>query len=167
MGRGHWYAHWPVKGILLRMAIVASMLIAWQPVGAISAHFFQLVRSSIQIGMLPRHPSTSVFFDSCATLRMNKMPRFCERIYKLSAPDPTLSTAYSEQIAQSGWELVSHRTAKSYDGHVRRVISLDCFVFRTWIWGVNEMLTVAILDQGTIFLAGGNDMGYCARLMRM
>jgi hypothetical protein len=105
--------------------------------------------------------------DSCATLRMNKMPEFCERIYKLGAPDPALTTIFPEQVAQSGWQLVEHRTAKGYDWHVRRTIDLECFAFRTWIWGINEMLIVAIFDQRIIFLAGSDSINYCARYMRM
>jgi hypothetical protein len=159
--------HRRAQSILLRMALVVGVLAAWWPAGTVSARFFPLVRRSIQLGMLPRHSASALFFDSCATLRMNRMPEFCERIYKLRTPDPDLSTTYPEQITQSGWELVNHRTAKSYDGHVRRVITLDCFVFRTWLWGINEMLIVAILDQRVIFLAASNNTGYCSRLMRM
>lgn len=153
--------------MVLRCVAIIAAVVLWLPAGAVSIRFFPLVRRSVQLGMLPQYPAATLMLDSCATLRLNRMPEFCERVYKLRAPDPALATVYPEQVMRSGWQLVERRSAKSYDWYARRIIEMDCLAFRTWLWGINEMLIVAIFDQRVIFLAGSDNIGYCERYMRM
>lgn len=152
---------------LLRIGVVIAACLASLPAGVVSARFFPLMRRAIQIGSLPQYPAATLMHDSCATLRINRMPEFCERVYKLRTPDPALATTYTEQLTQAGWQIVEHRTAQAYDWYARRIVGLECYALRTWVWGLNESLIVAVFDQRAIFIAGSDDINYCARYIRM
>jgi len=151
---------------MLRMAAAIVAITAWLPAGAVSAEFFPLVRRSIQLGMLPQLPAAYLTFDSCSVLRINKLPAYCERAYSLLTPNPGAVKAYPDDIARTGWEMIYHTSAQGYDWYARRTMQLECYVFRTWLWGVNETIVLAILDQQSVRVLGGGNINYCNRISR-
>jgi hypothetical protein len=142
------------------------MLVAWWPAGEVSARFFPLVRRSIQLGMLPQLPSAYLAFNSCDVLRINQLPPYCERAYSLPAPNPSAVEDYPNQIAQMGWEMIYHTSGRGYDWYARRTMQLECYVFRTWLWGANDMMVLVILDQQSLRVLGGGNINYCNRISR-
>lgn len=149
--------------IALRLFILGAVVAASFPAAAVSTRFFPLVRRAIQISLLPEYPAATLMHDTCAKVRINRMPEFCERVYKLRTPDPALAANYTDQLVRVGWRITKHTTSYTYNWYARRVVNVECFGLRTWLWGVNESLVVAVYDQRVIFLAGSDDLSYCAR----
>lgn len=154
------------RGITLRAVAIVGVLLAGWPAGQASAEFFPLVRRAIQLDMLPELPGAYLTFDSCGVLRLNQLPAYCERAYSLLAPNPGAMKNYPDQIGGMGWEVIYHTSAQGYDWYARRTMQLECYVFRTWVWGVNETIALAILDQQSLRVLGGGNINYCNRISR-
>ncbi len=148
---------------VLRLLILAAVVAASLPAAVVSTRFFPLVRRAIQIGLLPEYPAATLMHDSCARVRINRLPPLCERVYKLRTPDPALAVNYTDQLVRAGWRIAQHTSSYTYNWYARRVVNVECFGLRTWLWGLNESLVVAVYDQRVIFVAGSDDLGYCAR----
>lgn len=153
---------WPIA---LRLLVLVAVLAASIPAVNVSMRFFPLVRRAIQISLLPQYPTATLLHDTCAKVRINRMPEFCERGYRLHAPDPALSANYTDLLIRAGWHIAQRRSAHAYNWYVRRAVSVECFSMRTWLWGLNESLIVAIYDQRLIFVAGSDDPSYCTRYL--
>ncbi|MCS6848856.1 MAG: hypothetical protein RMN52_14215 [Anaerolineae bacterium] len=151
--------------IALRLFILVAVVAASLPAASVSMRFFPLVRRAIQIGLLPEYPAATLMHDTCAKVRINRMPEFCERVYKLRTPDPSLAANYTDQLVRAGWRVVKHQSSYTYNWYARRVVNVECFGLRTWLWGLNESLVVAVYDQRVIFVAGSDDLSYCARYL--
>jgi hypothetical protein len=108
----------------------------------------------------------SIPVASCGVLQLNHLPAYCERAYSLLAPNPVAMKNYPDQIAGMGWEVIYHTSAQGYDWYARRTMQLECYVFRTWVWGVNETIVLAILDQQSLRVLGGGNINYCNRISR-
>ncbi len=150
----------------LRVIALVAALAAAVPVSSVSARFFPLVRRSIQIGMLPQHPGSLLVFNSCATIHINKMPPYCERVYSLPTPDPALGSDYPEAIAKMGWQVVSRYSGTGYDWYARKPMNIECYVYRTNVWGVDEPLVLAVLDNQWYRIMGGSNVDYCNRISK-
>ncbi|MCS7054847.1 MAG: hypothetical protein NZM18_01535 [Thermoflexales bacterium] len=149
----------------LRLLALVAVVAASLPVVSVSMRFFPLVRRAVQIGLLPQHPTATLMHDTCARVRINHMPEFCERVYTLRAPDPALAFDYTARLVRAGWRITHHGSLHSYNSHVRRAVKIECFGLRTWLWGLNESLIVAVYDQRVIFVAGSDDLSYCTRYL--
>lgn len=149
--------------MMLRLLILIAVVGASLPAVSVSMRFFPLVRRAIQMSFLPQYPAATLMHDTCAKVRINRMPQFCERVYKLRTPDPSLAVNYTDQLVRAGWHITKHQSSSTYNWYARRAVNVECFGLRTWLWGVNESLVVAVYDQRVIFLAGSDDLSYCAR----
>lgn len=154
------------KQAALRWVAVMAVLLSWWPAGQVSAQFFPLLRRSVQLGMLPQYAGASLIFDTCAVIQISRMPPYCERVYVLPKPDPRVTTDYPEQIARAGWEQIYYKSGIGFNWHARREIWLDCYVFRTFVWGINETIVLAVLDKQSVRVMTGGDINYCNRISR-
>ncbi|BCX04859.1 MAG: hypothetical protein KatS3mg053_2797 [Candidatus Roseilinea sp.] len=151
--------------LALRLLVLVAVVAASLPAVGVSMRFFPLVRRAIQISLLPKYPTATLMHDTCAKVRINRMPEFCERVYKLRMPDPALAANYTDQLVRAGWRITKHHSSYTYNWYARRVVNVECFGLHTWLWGLNESLVVAVYDQRVIFLAGSDDLSYCARYL--
>ena len=147
---------WVLRVIAFALAMAAAV-----PTSAVGARFFPLVRHSIQLSLLPVVPGASLMTDSCATILINELPRYCERIFTLATPDPSISSDYSNAIKGMGWEQESYYVGTGYDWDSRRTMKIECTVFRSFTWGVNEHMVLAVLDDQWFRLMGGTSSGFC------
>lgn len=90
------FAQTGVCSVVLRLLILTAVVAASLPAAVVSMRFFPLVRRAIQIGLLPEYPAATLMHDSCARVRINRLPPLCERVYKLRAPDPALAANYTD-----------------------------------------------------------------------
>lgn len=149
---------WALRVMALLAALVVSV-----PAGTVSARFFPLVRRSIQMSLLPQHPSSTLVYDSCARIQMNVLPPYCERVFNLPVPNPALAGELSSAIRDAGWEITAHYSGKGYDWYARKPMNMDCYVYHSNVWGINESLVLAVLGDQWYRIMGGGNPGYCNR----
>jgi hypothetical protein len=69
---------------------------------------------------------------------------------------------YPDKIAQAGWELIHRRTRPGFDQVSGRPLRIDCYIFRTRVWGLDETLGLAILNWQSFRMRSGATMEFCA-----
>ncbi len=117
------------------------------PVIALVAALAALCRSVGQCALLsagaPLHsnwdaaPRRSLLaFNSCATIHINKMPPYCERVYSLPTPEPALGSDYPEAIAKMGWQVVSRYSGTGYDWYARKPMKIEVLCLSVRMCGV-------------------------------
>lgn len=113
-----------VRSIVLRLLILAAVTAASLPAAVVSMRFFPLARRAIQIGLLPEYPTAILMHDSCARVRINRLPPLCERVCKLRAPDLTLAANYTDQLVRAGWRIAQHTSSYTYNWYACRVVNV-------------------------------------------
>lgn len=151
---------------MFRWVAVAVVLLAWWPAGQVSRQFFPLLRRSVQLGMLPQYAGAALIADTCAIIHIRRMPPYCERVYALPKPDPRVTVDYPEQITRNGWEQVYYKSGLGFDWYTARQMKLDCYVFRTFVWGLNETIVLVVLDHQSMRVMTGGDINYCNRISK-
>lgn len=154
------------KQAVMRWVAVAAVLLAWMPAGQVSGQFFPLMRRSVQLSMLPQYAGVTLIADTCAVIQINRMPPYCERVYTLPKPDPLVTVEYPAQIARAGWEQVYYKSGLGFDWYTAKQMDLDCYVFRTFVWGINETIVLVVLDHQSMRVMSGGDINYCNRISK-
>lgn len=146
---------------LLRGAVIALVAALAIPIGAVSARVFPRVREAIQLSALPLPSGASLQLDTCAVIQFNQPPRYCERMLTLPAPTLAAVTEYPDHVAQSGWEVIYRRTGRGFDTGTGRPIRIDCYVYRSRVWGARETLALVIINFQWVRARIGAARQYC------